>query len=944
MRHSDTRSVHSPLRPQPASRLQGSPSRLWLLAAPCLLGPSILPSAIAQEPGEPPAGWPEAHALYTHQGEPLPPQAIGGTVVEGWEEVMAREARQPLTAHDRRMRHGAQGEWVIASRRRHGVAHSGEQYATNKWGDARMGIGFGRTVDVRGAWFIGQNDASTYPATIVAVGYRGGVEMARTEPFASFSEEPAWFAMDLFAVDRIEIQVDPKGGRTGQYGMDDLAFDIGGESVVVDFETLSFQERLTGSGFAGLDWELGTGEFPAVDVIHAPLSQEDGASGLVERDQKTNGSGGTAPTLVSSFIGPGLGTASGAGYVPPDTCGAVGPDHFVTVVNSNISVYVKATGVRVLDTDLNAFLVGDSFGDPRVTYDVTSQRFIVHATDFSNEISLAISSTSDPTGTWIKAAFNPSQGTDTGKWPDYQTLGVNKDFIVTCAYMVGGSNLMSCFAMDKQNFINTGTLTVTAFRGLPWEGAIHGATTWDASASQYMVSRASSGLRIRRLNLPANAPTLSELGIAATSVGSGPPNAPQLGGPALDTLDARPMNAVWINGSIWTTNCVSGGAGAACRWYQVSTSTITVTQTGTVDHPSLWFYAPGIAVNANNDVVLGCTGSNSGQYAGAYFTGRLSTDPAGQMAVPVLFKAGEGPYNDGNGPRWGDYSLTSVDPANGQRFWTMQEYARTGGGNWGTYIAELEYGGFVDCNGNGIDDSVDIASGTSLDCDGNGVPDECQPDCNADGTPDVCEVDCNADGIPDECQSLGDCNANGTPDACEGLPDCDSDGIPDLCETDSDGDGIPDDCEFADFFATGETTVAGTRSGSYLDTHTANVVYESIREIVSGGPPSQRFSFLEHKWTFQLTGAGSSLVLNVKAYKTANNEGDDFAFAYSTDNVNYTTALTVTRTSDNGTYQTAALPPNLTGTVWIRVVDTNRTPGRRNRDRIFVDHLYMHRQ
>ncbi len=31
-----------------------------------------------------------------------------------------------------------------------------------------------------------------------------------------------------------------------------------------------------------------------------------------------------------------------------------------------------------------------------------------------------------------------------------------------------------------------------------------------------------------------------------------------------------------------------------------------------------------------------------------------------------------------------------------------------------------------DCNGNGVDDSQDIASGTSVDCNGNGVPDECE--------------------------------------------------------------------------------------------------------------------------------------------------------------------------------------------------------------------------
>ncbi len=50
----------------------------------------------------------------------------------------------------------------------------------------------------------------------------------------------------------------------------------------------------------------------------------------------------------------------------------------------------------------------------------------------------------------------------------------------------------------------------------------------------------------------------------------------------------------------------------------------------------------------------------------------------------------------------------------------------------------------IDCNGNGVDDSIDIASGTSQDCNGNGMPDECDLDSGA-------SDDCNVNGIPDEC-------------------------------------------------------------------------------------------------------------------------------------------------------------------------------------------------
>ncbi|MHC5111405.1 MAG: lectin-like protein [Planctomycetota bacterium] len=49
---------------------------------------------------------------------------------------------------------------------------------------------------------------------------------------------------------------------------------------------------------------------------------------------------------------------------------------------------------------------------------------------------------------------------------------------------------------------------------------------------------------------------------------------------------------------------------------------------------------------------------------------------------------------------------------------------------------------FVDCNGNGVDDTTDIADETSADCNGNGTPDECEladHDCNLNEVFDACE-------------------------------------------------------------------------------------------------------------------------------------------------------------------------------------------------------------
>ena len=121
-----------------------------------------------------------------------------------------------------------------------------------------------------------------------------------------------------------------------------------------------------------------------------------------------------------------------------------------------------------------------------------------------------------------------------------------------------------------------------------------------------------------------------------------------------------------------------------------------------------------------------------------------------------------------------------------------------------------------DCNGNGLEDVVDLANGTSEDCDENGIPDECDDDCNTNNIPDACDVrdgtsvdvigpGAMADGVPDECQP--DCNGNSVPDLFDienGTSiDCNGNGIPDDCDLagggsiDCNANAVPDSCDIA---------------------------------------------------------------------------------------------------------------------------------------------------
>jgi serine protease AprX len=138
----------------------------------------------------------------------------------------------------------------------------------------------------------------------------------------------------------------------------------------------------------------------------------------------------------------------------------------------------------------------------------------------------------------------------------------------------------------------------------------------------------------------------------------------------------------------------------------------------------------------------------------------------------------------------------------------------------------------------------------------------------------------------------------------------------------------------------GEIAVAGTVSGTFAATQTQDDAYQSITERLSGGKPANRYSYLEHKWTFSVP-AGSTATLEVDAHHTLSSDGDHFVLAYSTNDTTYVDLVTVTKTADDDVYQTAALPAGISGTVYIRVRDTVRTPGTQALDTVRIDHMLI---
>jgi hypothetical protein len=68
---------------------------------------------------------------------------------------------------------------------------------------------------------------------------------------------------------------------------------------------------------------------------------------------------------------------------------------------------------------------------------------------------------------------------------------------------------------------------------------------------------------------------------------------------------------------------------------------------------------------------------------------------------------------------------------------------------------------------------------------------------------------------------------------------------------------------------------------------------------------------------------------------------DDFKFQYSTNGSTWTDMMTVTKTADDDAAETFELPGSLSGTVYVRVIDTDRRGKRTALDTLYVDDMFI---
>ena len=90
-----------------------------------------------------------------------------------------------------------------------------------------------------------------------------------------------------------------------------------------------------------------------------------------------------------------------------------------------------------------------------------------------------------------------------------------------------------------------------------------------------------------------------------------------------------------------------------------------------------------------NHMALGFSVAGAAQFANAGTVGRLVGNAAGTLGTIALYTNSSTAYNVQSGvQRWGDYSVTSLDPQDNMTMWTIQEFCNATN-SYGCQVAQL---------------------------------------------------------------------------------------------------------------------------------------------------------------------------------------------------------------------------------------------------------------
>jgi chitodextrinase len=414
---------------------------------------------------------------------------------------------------------------------------------------------------------------------------------------------------------------------------------------------------------------------------------------------------------------PGLGAIESGDSIPPDPTGALGPNHYVEMVNSRVAVYDRSTlaSPPVAAQAENVFVGGQSSPcDAVIEWDQQASRWLYVALDCpiakgaQNRLFFGWSKTADPrdlTGGWCKYELPTGNAFD-----DYPKLGHDDQHIIiganefsTSAGPLGFVPVARLFVLPKPRAGDAScpatapaatSFALTAPSSLPSASppaisAPEPANIADASATGYVVGTSSStALGLFEVTGTASAPVVSaERDVQVPSYGV-PASVPQPGSSdMLDSSDARLTQAVahWDPGigaeGIWTQHTIAGPGGgpSVVRWYELRPGATVPVQLGTIQASAANFaFNAAISPAAGGDsaAVFYNTGGGS-QLVDLRAQVRDKSMAPGTTARETVLGTSDEVDADFSCPsqgggttcRWGDYAGASPDHQNPDVVW-----------------------------------------------------------------------------------------------------------------------------------------------------------------------------------------------------------------------------------------------------------------------------------
>lgn len=420
---------------------------------------------------------------------------------------------------------------------------------------------------------------------------------------------------------------------------------------------------------------------------------------------------------------------------PPDPTGEVGKNHYVQMINGpGGGAWFRAWDKQgnpvtqpIRTSTIWQQVNSGSIGDPIIQYDHAAERWLMMEMRISwgNELLIAVSNTSDPTGGW-KAYVVQTLG-----FPDYPKLYVwHNAYIITVNEIVGG-NVCSGFALERDAMLagkedfkvyrftmpNFMAIFYQPATGADWEGGPPPPPgspgyifrvyddAWDGGTDQIQMwemnvnwDDASQSNITGPINLnPAPFETKVCWGNNNLFDCIEQPNTAQ----RITALENIVMyrapyrnfgthESIVFNHVADVSGKVGEGGDAQVRWYEVRRKpggSWSIFQQGT-HAPDLETnrFMGTICTDESGNIGLGYSVCSDKVYPGLRLGGRRSGDPLGTMPIQeYTLAAGAASHTS---ERWGDYSSLSVDPEDGRTFWFTGEY-QPAGQFWGTRIGSF---------------------------------------------------------------------------------------------------------------------------------------------------------------------------------------------------------------------------------------------------------------